>query len=264
MSAAACEPIVLLGSSRRQQLTQVLLKTLRAWRQQWGSNSHASLVVDCGDSVTRRTALPGGRLVAFGADGVDGPLLMIAIPADVQHELLGVTTPRSPLDGGGEIAGVVLKEALQALCVRMSEPVAAERPSVHAYQGDKLAHAWGRNACTVTVKTAADRVLLWARLSPQLLLAMLPAPVSKSAEPVESRRSAIGDEVVDVHAWLGSAEVTLADLTTLQVGDVILLEANVNGAGYLALSDGRQLGAIRLGRVAEQRAVTVLSKAAGR
>ena len=260
MAGTHCEPFMLLGSSRRQQLTQSLLQTFQAWRQQWGGNAHTPFVVDCADSLTRRAAMPGGRTIAFGADAVDGPLLVIAIPMDMQHELLGVTAPRSPLDGG-EIASAVITEAVQALCLRLSEPAAAERMSVHAYQADKLAQAWGRYGCTVTLKTAADRVLLSARLSPQLLLAMLPTPGNKSTEPVASRRSAIGEEVVDVHAWLGEAEVTLADLTTLQIGDVILLQASVNGAGYLALPDGRQLASIRLGRVAEQRAVNVVGKA---
>lgn len=255
------EPIVLLGANRRQQLTQSLLQMVRSWRQQWGGGAHTPLVVDCADSLTRKAVAPGGRLIAFGADAAGGPLLLIAIPADAQHELLGVAAPRSP-DGGGEIANAVIAEALQALCLQLSEPAAMERSSVHAYQGDKLAQAWSRYGCTVTVKTAAERVLFSMRLSPQLLLAMLPAQAAKPADPVASRRSAIGEEVVDVHAWLGEAEVTLTDLATLRVGDVILLQASVNGAGYLALPDGRQLAAIRLGRVGERRAVNVVGKTA--
>lgn len=259
-AASSSEPFVLLGSSRRQQLTQALLQAFQSWRQQWGGNAHTPVVVDCADSLTRKAVAPGGRMFAFGADAAGGPQLLLAIPMDMQYELLGVMAPRSPLDHA-EIAGAAITEALQALCLRLSEPAAAERPSVHAYQGDKLAQAWSRYGCTVTFKTAADRVLLSARLSPQLLLAMLPSAGAKSAEPVATRRSAIGEEAVDVHAWLGEAEVTLADLTTLRVGDVILLQASVNGAGYLALPDGRQLASIRLGRVADRRAVNVIGKA---
>ncbi len=257
MSAATgtCEPIMLLGSNRRQQLTQSLLQTLQSWRQQWGGNAHLPLVVDCADSLTRKAVAPGGRTIAFGADAADVPLLLIAIPADVQYELLGVA-------GGGEIANAAVTEALQALCLQLSEPAATARASVRAYQSDKLAQAWSRYGCTMTIKTAADRVLLSARLSPQLLLAMLPASTTKSADPIASRRSAIGEEVVDVHAWLGEAEVTLSDLATLRVGDVIVLQASVNGAGYLALPDGRQLAPIRVGRVAERRAVNVVGKTA--
>lgn len=255
-AALPCEPIVLLGASRRQQLTQVLLKSFQSWRQQWGGSGHAAVVIEPAECFTRRAPLPGGRLIAFGADGADGPALLVAIPADQQHELLGVTAPH-----GAEIASSVLTESLQALCSRMSECVAAERIGVRAYHGDRLANAWSRNGCTVTFKTAADRALLWARVSPQLLLAMLPVSSTKSTDSLASRRSAIGEEVVDVHAWLGEAEVTLSDLTTLQVGDVVLLQASVNGAGYLALPDGRQLASIRLGRAGGQRAVNVIGKA---
>jgi hypothetical protein len=45
---------------------------------------------------------------------------------------------------------------------------------------------------------------------------------------------------------------------------VILLDANVTGAGYLSLPDGRQLAQIRLGSAAGRRAVSVVGKAAGR
>jgi flagellar motor switch protein FliM len=67
-----------------------------------------------------------------------------------------------------------------------------------------------------------------------------------------------------VQAWLGDADVALSDLAKLQVGDVILLEANVTDGGYLALPDGRQLAQIRLGSASGRRAVSVVGKAAGR
>jgi flagellar motor switch protein FliM len=58
-------------------------------------------------------------------------------------------------------------------------------------------------------------------------------------------------------------EVSLSELANLQVGDVILLEANLSGAGHLALSDGRQLAQIRLGSAAGHRAVSVIGKSTG-
>lgn len=260
MSSAAshCEPLVLLGASRRQQLADSLLQTLQGWRKQWSGSSHVTLTIDSAESLTRKAPLPGGRLLTFGADTSAGPLLTIAVPVDLHHELLGVAASRASVDGSGDIASLVVAEALQALCVRLASPSAAEGISAHSCHSDGLAQRWSCNGWSVTVKAAGDRVLMWARFSARLLLATLPAQPAKSAEPLSSRRSAIGEEVVDVHAWLGEAEVQLADLATLRVGDVILLDASVEGAGRLTLSGGQQIAGIRLGSVLGQRAVSAV------
>lgn len=260
VAASQYEPIVLLGASRRQQLTQSLSQGLQAWRQQWSGGSHVAVHIEPAESFTRKAHLPGGRLQAFVAETAGEPLLVMAASIDMQHELLGLTASRTAVDGGGEVAHAVVAEAFEALCQRLASIKSAEGISVRSCQGDALAQLWSRNGWTVTFKTAGDRVLMWARLSPRLLLAMLPVQAAKPAEPLASRRSAIGEEIVGVQAWLGEAEVALADLTTLRVGDVILLDASIEGAGHLALSDGRPLAGIRLGSVVGRRAVSVIGK----
>jgi hypothetical protein len=208
--------------------------------------------------LTRKAPLPGGRLLTFGADTAAGPLLTIAAPVDMHYELLGVAAARAAGDVSGDIAHSVVTEALQKLCIHLADPGAAEGINVHSCQGDGLAQRWSCNGWTVTFKTAGERVLLWARLSPRLLLSMLPPQTAKPVEPLNSRRSAIGEEVVGVQAWLGEAEVQLADLATLRVGDVILLNTSVEGAGRLTMSDGQQVAGIRLGSVVGRRAVSVI------
>lgn len=258
-----CEPILLLGSSRLKQLTQSLLQSLHAWRKQWSGSSQATLTIESAEGLTRKAPLPGGRLLTFCADAASGPLLVIAVPVDMQYELLGLTAPRAAVDGGGDIANAVVTEALQALCLRLADASSAEGITVHPCHGDGLAQRWSRHGWTVTFKTAGDRVLLWARLSPQLLHAMLPTQAPKPVESLISRRNAIGEEVVSVQAWLGEAEVQLTDLATLRVGDVILLDTSVEGAGRLTLADGRQVAGIRLGSVVGRRAVSVIGRTTG-
>lgn len=256
----SCEPVVLLGASRRQRLVQLLRQAVEEWRQQWSGGSHLAFEVDVAEALCRKPAASVGRAFAFSAAAGEHRLLAISVPLEAQYELLGIPAPRSIIEGGGETASAVVAEALRALCSKL-----ARSPGVNvtALAAEKVPSVWGQYGLTVTVKTAGERVLLRARLFPELLVAMLPSQPVKAAEPLVSRRSAIGMEPVGVQAWLGEAEVSLGELANLQIGDVILLEANLSGAGHLALPDGRELAQIRLGSAAGSRAVSVVGRTAG-
>lgn len=257
-----CDAIVLLGSSRRKRIADTIKQSIEDWRREWSANSHTAFEIDVADALCRRPAFAGGRATTFCASARD-QLLAIAVSAESEHELLGLAAPRVTGDMG-ETANAVLTEALRDLCLRLTRARSHETVNVTTLQGEKLSHAWGRYGLSVTVKCGADRALMRARLFPELLLSMLPSSPVKHEEPLASRRSAIGTEAVPVQAWLGDAEVALSELASLQIGDVILLDANVTGAGYLSLPDGRQLAQIRLGSAAGRRAVSVVGKAAGR
>lgn len=260
---AHCEPVILLGASRRERLVQSLKQVIAEWRQQWSGGTPAGFEVDVADALSRRPTLHAGRALTFSAAAGDERLLVITVPAESQHELLGLPAPRTVVDGGGETAAAVVSEALQALCSRLTRAKAASAVDITSLSADKLPQVWGQYGLTVTIKTASERVLLRARMFPELLQALLPPQAGKPAEALVSRRSAIGAEPVAVNAWLGEVEVTLDELASLQVGDVLLLAADVNGAGHLSLPDGRELAQIRLGSAAGRRAVSVIGKTAG-
>lgn len=260
---SATEPIVFLGASRRQRLTQWLQQACDDWRQQWSGNSQASFEVEIADALCRRPSLPAARQLAFATDGAAGHLLIAAVPAEMQCELLGVTAPRTLVEGTSETSNAVLAEALQALCQRVARAKSSEAMPAAPLAGDNLARAWSDYGLTVTVKTGVDRVLLRLRLFPQLLLAILPNEAAKPTDVLTSRRNAIGEESVEVQAWLGDAEVTLGELAALQIGDVILLDTSVSGTGQLTLPDGRAIAPVCLGSAAGHRAVSVVGKAAG-
>lgn len=256
------EPVILLGTSRCQRLTQLLTQAVEEWRQQWSGVGHCALEVDVAEALCRRPTMAAGRALALIAAIGDERLLAITVPMEAQHELLGVPAPRTVIEGGSESAMAVVSEALQALCSRLARATATD-VNVTSVPGEKLSQAWSQYGLTVLVKTVGERVLLRARLFPELLQAMLPAQAVKPTESLVSRRNAIGIETVPVQAWLGQATVSLGELASLRIGDVILLDANVNGAGHLALPDGRELAQIRLGSAAGKRAVSVVGKAAG-
>jgi flagellar motor switch/type III secretory pathway protein FliN len=251
---------MLLGTSRRERLTQLLQHTCGDWRQQWSGGLQGSFEVEIAESLCRRPTLPAGRQLAFGLEGAAGRLLIATVPVEMQCDLLGVPTSRTVAESTSDTANAVFAEAMQALCQRIARAKSTEAMTIAPLAGDNLARAWSAYGLTITLKLSADRVLLRLRMFPQLLLAMLPSQGIKPMDPLTSRRSAIGNEKVDVQAWLGEAEVTLGELANLQLGDVILLDTNISGAGHLALPDGRQIAPVRLGSAAGHRAVSVVGK----
>lgn len=257
-----CDAIVLLGSNRRKRIADTIKQSIQEWQREWGANSGAAFEVDVADALCRRPSFAGARAVTVGASATD-QLLAIAASTESQHEILGLAAPRA-VSEAGDTANAVLTEALRDLCLRLTRARSHEPVNVTTLQGERLSEIWARYGLTVTVRCGGDRALIRARLFPELLLAMLPSVAARHEEPLASRRSAIGTEAVPVQAWLGDAEVALSELASLQIGDVILLDANVTGAGYLSLPDGRQLAQIRLGSSAGRRAVSVIGKAAGR
>ena len=255
-------PVVLLGTSRRQRLTQLLKQAVEEWRQQWSGDTHSAFEVDVAEALCRRPAMNAGRTLAFSAAAGEERLLALAVPTEAQHELLGIPAPRTVVEGGGETATAVVSDALHTLCSRLARAKAKD-VKVASLPAEKLPQTWGQYGLTVLVKTVGERVLLRARLFPELLQTLLPPSAVKPTDPLISRRDAIGIEPVPVQAWLGQAEVSLGELASLQIGDVILLEASVSAAGHLALPDGRELAQIRLGSAAGKRAVSVIGKTAG-
>lgn len=258
------EPIVLLGTSRRERLKQLLQQACDDWRQQWSGSLPGSFEVEIADSLARRPPLPGGRQLAYGLDGATGRLLIAAVPVEMQCDFLGVPASRTVVEGTSETAGAVFAEAMQAFCRRLAGAKPVEALTMAPLAGNTLLRAWNEYGLTVTLRIGVDRVLLRLRVLPQLLLAMLPNQAAKSMSPLTSRRSAISDEKVAVQAWLGDAEVTLGELANLQLGDVVLLDTSVAGAGHLALPDGRHIASVHLGSAAGHRAVSVVGKQQGR
>ncbi|EUJ10329.1 flagellar motor switch protein [Methylophilaceae bacterium 11] len=77
---------------------------------------------------------------------------------------------------------------------------------------------------------------------------------SKSADLV-SRESVLQNPVVDIHVPAGSAEMTLKDLSMVEVGDVILLDKKLGGKFLVTDAKGRFLANAQLGKRLNQKAI---------
>jgi flagellar motor switch protein FliM len=98
------------------------------------------------------------------------------------------------------------------------------------------------------------RAKLLVMVSPVLLGSILPAGTAGPNEALERRLAAAAEQTLEVEQVLGHAQVSLADLARLRIGDVIVLEEPLSKGGDLQLA-GSPIGSTRPGRVGQRRAV---------
>ena len=82
-----------------------------------------------------------------------------------------------------------------------------------------------------------------------------PGSSARLPEPVERRLAAAAEQTLPVEQVLGHAQVSLADLARLRIGDVIVLEESLSKGGELFLAGGGHVGSTRPGRAGHKRAV---------
>lgn len=270
MSSDSHEPYLLLGTARREQLEKSLRHAVDEWRGQWGSGASSPLNIEIAPLFSRLSiASSGPRQQVFEVtSGARGLLLTAAFAAEAPADLLGISSPRVTSDGPGEAANAVLHKAMHALCVQIGRAalkndlgddlsvtlVSAERTQRDPLQGRTL---------QVIVRSNPDRPAVRLQLFPTFVAALLPSSRHKASEPLASRRGAVATQSIALQAVLGEAEVALAELARLQVGDVILLNTLVSGSAQLSLPDGRVLAQARLGSSDGRRAVSAMTRPAG-
>lgn len=87
----------------------------------------------------------------------------------------------------------------------------------------------------------------------------LPLPAAQPV-PLLPRRSALGTGEIHVELSLGEAELTLAELAGISVGDVLALDVPHQAPLQLRGADGTPLCKVHLGRTGQHIAVQVFSK----
>jgi flagellar motor switch protein FliM len=74
---------------------------------------------------------------------------------------------------------------------------------------------------------------------------------------IDKRRTAIGNELIHLQAVLGEAQVSVGELASLAVNDVIVLTDVPSNLSHLITHQGRHVANVALGRVGAKRAVMI-------
>jgi hypothetical protein len=271
VSAAAEEavPIVLLGDSRRAALLAQIRTVLDSWCAHWSSTATLRVAFEAPSDVHRKFAESGANSrLRLTRRAATVPALLAFFRGDLTTELLEITPCMTALELAapitvlaGDMAQAVQAQIGQSFSERVKglftdAEVASESRTLRECLDEPGMRRW----IHLSVAIGSGRPFAWLLLHPASVAALVPNPSGVSTEALASRRGALGvDAAITLEAVLGDAEVTLVELTALALGDVVVLKQSLSASAQLRTTTGRHVVAAQLGRLGEQRAVTVTS-----
>lgn len=250
-------PFRLLNATECAKLAGDAGDALAQWMREWGdrrADAALEAPVRVRDASRRvadagTPASPAGALSWSGADGT------VHLP-DAGHArhwaacALGARAEDAP-PPPGSLAAELVERALGDLARRLAGsalvPGSAPPPA--------SSRAPGCGAASIGLPSAAgelDVVLDAALVSHRL--AGLARPARKEPAPADPR-GGLGSLPVEIRAWLGSAEVDVAVLHTLAVGDVVVLDGRLDQPLRVSVAGRAVAARAWLGHAGERKAV---------
>jgi flagellar motor switch/type III secretory pathway protein FliN len=240
----------LLNRSEARALTSGVDAAFARWQQAWcaaevrraelSAAADASLVSAC---RWRSGAYPGGDAVAVGWTAPSAHTLVSLLVGDGIRAANGEAPPvavdleRSALDA---LIASLLQEF--APTARRSANIEwdTQPPAAHAFDG-------GKNGFAVRLRVEKIDVLIV--LSETVVEGFLSAQprVKDRARRLASARGLLAGQPVTVEVQVGAAELTLAELASLGVGDVIALDHPLDHPLRVQAANGRVLCGGHLG-----------------
>lgn len=258
---AASTPYLLFGVSQRTTLQEALAARVGRWRAQW-STATAPVSIGVPETFASAWALvthSSGSLLSVVVDGV--ALLHVQSPPGFVPMLVGMhTRADEPFATDHEIATQVRGVAMRSLCAALLQGVATERLEYDEDGGTHAARidtARKQRAFPVAVSFGPHNAKCTLILHPRLVESLAPKRRVAAPGALDRRRLAIADEAVRVQAFLGDVELSLAELTSLSEGDVIVLDHVLSEPAQLLTDAGTHVCTVALGSNGNRRAVRV-------
>lgn len=258
---------VVLGDSRRNAAARVVKGGIENWRKKWSHAVHdISVQIEEEPADAKEVGELSEGCVALGRSSARGMLTAVEVPARLAATLLD----SSASYGGGSFSpdtleGGLVEDVARSLSVellRLARVSDASTEIIDAKVHRQSRTAWSGNpgsgfrSLSVSLgQKFAFRIFLHVSI-----LDVLAPPNAKPPMPsLQTRRSAIGEEVLRLEAWLGDGEVSLQELAELSCGDVIVLQKALTEPGYLTTDAGAQVGNFVLGCAGTSRAISVVA-----
>jgi flagellar motor switch/type III secretory pathway protein FliN len=262
----AVAPLLFLGEQRRSHLVVCLTQRVKQWTDAWLPELGLSASVEIHDPRSQPIDIRVHEAECFRVRvGADVPLVLIALPRAL-HDLMGVTAAGAAtyMRDEGTLATALELEAVRgfaAALLRGSTGLKLERVAQPASEIFRAFDAARYIRAVITV--GERRCMLSVLLAPAFAESLLPkGTVTAGSESLERRRSAVGEEIVAVDAVLGTADVPVADLAALAIGDVIVLNQGLTDGAELAVRGGKRISGAALGRVDGKRAIQIRGRIA--
>lgn len=255
-------PFRLPGVADIEALHQALERPLRRWAAEWFSSTrHIAFTVV--DAVAGEPSEAADWSVLGDPSG---SALAWRLPECRRREFVEALLG-APLPPGGDASPMIeslLAECLQDLGLRLLkivDVVAAAEPA----ESGRLDPTWlGYGAGVACATPDAASPLPDLVFSGELVERIVGRP--KRAEiagkiDLVQRESAIGSRRVRIEVVLGTAELTLADLANVSLGDVIRLQSRFREPLLVRSQDGQPLFNANLGAADTSKAIQIVGRA---
>jgi hypothetical protein len=258
-------PILVLGEARRRALTLRLTNSVKGWLQTWGANGiEREITVDlakCGESSRVIVGTEVSPSIRGSIAGVES----LAVTAGNIFSAL-INFPRRgvmpQIGSESKIAASIQEDVLRSLADAIVADLRLTAWAVESVCLDSARQGAVRRQherwWTASVGWGTEQCVLEIAFSPALLCQLAPLTAKANIVKVEKRRAAIGEESVSLEAILGEATVSLGELASLAVNDVIVLRDDPAHPSYLATRMGIRVANVSIGRVGDKRAAMIV------
>jgi hypothetical protein len=258
-------PFLVLGDTRRSRVATRLSSCVSSWLRDWkatpGDNCEIT-ITRCSELDPPTSSLEKKRVVRVVAQGET--VFEIFVSEECLAGTLGLPRHVSLFDvHTGRVAKQVTEEMLRSLAQRLADVAGTGNASIEivapvAAVIDVLMSRihW----FSASVAFESQRESLQLLLSPKYIAAVAPSTVPMGGDTLDRRAVAITEESMKLEAVLGEVSLTVGELATLNVNDVIVLSDGPAQPGYLTTSVGGRVTSFFLGRVGKSRAVSITNR----
>jgi hypothetical protein len=258
-------PFLVLGESRRNRLVTRLTTCISPWLREWNATRDdqcAVIITRCTELAPASISVEKTHAVRVAAQGET--LVEVFASDECLAEILGLPRHVSLLGAQtGRIATQVFNEVLQSLAQRLTDIVGTGDVSIDIVTStDGSSEYWvsKKHWFSATVECASRRESLQLLLSPKFVAALAPSTMPVGGDKLDRRVAAIAEESMTLEAVLGEVSLTVGELASLNVNDVIVLSDGLVQPGYLMTSAGERVAGFSLGRVGKSRAVAIANR----
>lgn len=251
-------PFRFVGSSDRTAIENALVPRIKEWGMAWLNEEIVTPVAIRDEIGARLDALADWFILGDAPDKWVAWEINRALSPDFASVLLATEleqgAPLTPL------VEAVCQDCLSDLVQRCFSLANIETTPRQLPKEALLHHGFGSGAVTLLLQGQRwkQRLILSGAVVDGLVLphrAVLPV----AGEALTPRQSAIGNTKAAVELSLGEAELSLAEIVGMRVGDVIALNLHHSEPLTVATTGGKHLFRGHLGRQADNKAIQAIS-----
>lgn len=261
----AVRPFNVAGNRTLSRLHDLSTAALEEWIERWLPQA-GGVTVDCASADARAGEFVAESVPAWIAVSVrEGASIWIPdVVRETVHTLVfgcGTSPLRLP-EAGPSLASEASSQALVDMASLLMARAAVEQVSGLTLVKDRAppheTFRYGSGAVAIRCRLNGEPItmVLDGELVSEIVAGDRPAPSPRP--PLDNPVAGLSNQAVELQGWIGEAEIDLATLQTIAVGDVIRLETKLDQTLQVRSFDGNSVCLGYLGTAGGHRAVELL------